>query len=266
MSGSLATWLALREPADAAARSTSLADAVAGRLQHARPLRVLDLGTGTGSNIRFLSQRLPAPQQWLAVDEDATLLMQLVSRTQVTGQIEIRCANLGPAPPADIFERRHLVTASALLDLVSDSWIKLIAERCRAENALALFALNYDGRSHCLPAEPEDDDVRELMNRHQRTNDKGFGRAAGPDAIESAARWFAAVGYQVRRDVSNWALSPDMRELQRQLIEGWADAAVEIAPERRDMIGDWRARRLSHVDANRSHIVVGHEDVAAWAR
>ena len=59
-------------------------------------------------------------------------------------------------------------------------------------------------------------------------------------------------------------LAPEQRELQRQLIEGWAQAAEEIAPEQTPMIRDWLARRLAHVEAGRSHVIVGHEDLAAW--
>jgi hypothetical protein len=147
---------------------------------------------------------------------------------------------------------------------VSESWIASLADRCRANRASVLFALNYNGRSHCVPPEPADDAVRELMNRHQRTNDKGFGRAAGPDAIDCAVRRFGEVGYKVRREASNWTLTPDMRDLQRMLIEGWVEAAVEIAADQTQTIHAWRARRLAHVDANRSHIVVEHEDIGAW--
>jgi len=157
-----------------------------------------------------------------------------------------------------------LVTASALLDLVSSSWIDALARHCRAVDASALFALTYNGESRCDPFEREDDWVRELMNRHQRQNDKGFGRAAGPDATSEAARAFAAAGYTVRRARSDWQISPDDRELQRQLIDGWTDAAIEMAPDRAAAIRDWRARRVAHVDAGRSRIVVGHEDLIAW--
>jgi hypothetical protein len=139
-----------------------------------------------------------------------------------------------------------------------------LAERCQSSGAAALFPLNYNGRSECTPAEPEDELIRRLMNQHQRASDKGFGRAAGPDAIDCAERRFAAVGYQVRRETSDWLLLPEQRELQRQLIEGWAQAAEEIAPEQSAMIHDWLARRLAHIETGRSQVVVGHEDVAAW--
>jgi hypothetical protein len=269
MSGPLSNWLALREPVDAAARSLALTSAVSAMLPRDRLVRVLDLGTGTGSNVRFLARHLPPDQQWLLVDQDAGLLAELPGRMAASGvvdrarcQIDTRCRSLGTLD-ADLFENRDLVTASALLDLVSDSWLQALATQCRAHRAVALFALTYDGRSTCSPPEPEDDLVRDLMNRHQRQNDKGFGRAAGPDAAVAAERVFAAVGYRVRRERSDWVLTPDMRDLQRQLIEGWAEAANEIAPEQTATIEDWLARRLAHVEAGRSHVTVGHEDLAA---
>jgi hypothetical protein len=52
--------------------------------------------------------------------------------------------------------------------------------------------------------------------------------------------------------------------MQRLLIDGWAHAATEISPEYATVIERWHARRLAHVDAGRSHIVVGHDDLAAW--
>ncbi len=76
----LAHWLRLREPADIAARSDALTRAVADGMVPGEPLSLLDLGTGTGSNIRYLAERLPGPQCWLAVDRSAALLSTLPER------------------------------------------------------------------------------------------------------------------------------------------------------------------------------------------
>jgi hypothetical protein len=162
-----------------------------------------------------------------------------------------------------LFTGRSLVTASALLDLVSASWLETLAARCRAQRATVLFALSYDGRVDCDPAEPEDADVRASIARHQHT-DKGFGPALGPDAVDAAARGFAACGYEVTRARADWTLSAAMPELQRELVIGWADAAIEMRPERAATIEDWKRRRLAHVHAGHSRITVGHEDLAAW--
>jgi len=266
MGHSLAEWLMLREPFDVAARSDRLARVVSNTLAGDRPVKIVDLGTGRGSNVRYLSGHLPLPQQWLLLDEDAVVLEQLpgamVGRLDAQCAIEVRQVNLG-ALDSTMFDGRHLVTASALLDLVSESWLDSLAQHCHAVRAAGLFALTYNGKSRCSPAEPEDDEIRELMNRHQRANDKGFGRAAGPDAIAAAERSFKAVGYRVGRAASDWNLPPDARETQRELVDGWADAASEIAPARSAMITSWLRRRHGHIDAGRSQIVVGHEDLIA---
>lgn len=259
----LADWLSLREAADAAARSSALTDAAAAVLPSRRPLRIVDLGTGTGSNVRYLSPRLPTPQEWLVVDRDASVLEALTRRLDMA--VDIREANLGSLD-ADLFVSRDLVTASALLDLVSEPWLRELARRCRDVGAVALFALTYDGRSRCTPEEPEDDLVLTLLNAHQKQNDKGFGRAAGPEAVEAAARAFADVGYEVWRARSDWNLTPADAALQRELIEGWGAAAKELAPDRTRAIDDWLGRRLRHVESGRSSVIVGHEDLAAWPR
>jgi hypothetical protein len=237
-----------------------LLDATVAALPLRRPLRIVDLGTGTGSNVRYLSSRLPRPQEWLVVDRDPRLLDELTRRVDVP--VVTRPATLG-ALTGDLFADRDLVTASALLDLVSETWLQSLAEHCRRAGAVALFALTYDGESRCTPAESEDELVRTLMNRHQRQSDKGFGRAAGPDATDAAARAFRSAGYEVRLARSDWVLDPSYAAVQRPLVEGWAAAAVEMAPDRSATIADWLRRRLRHVDAGDSRIVVGHQDLAA---
>jgi len=264
LSESLSDWLALREPADFAARSAVLTRAVVDALPRRRPLRILDLATGSGSNVRYLERFLPRDHTWLLVDRDPDLLAEASRRTAATTAVETKCFDLGPLDRTEIFAKRDLVTASALLDLVSERWLRDLAERCRAARTAVLFALTYNGRSQCSPVEPEDDAIRELMNRHQRANDKGFGRAAGPDAVDRAEQCFAAAGYGMTRQSSDWVLTSEMHALQHELIEGWAEAAAEIAPERSAMIQRWRVRRQGHVKQNRSRIVVGHDDLGGW--
>ncbi len=252
-----AEWLALREPIDAASRSTRLTRAVAAALPRYRSIDILDLGAGTGANVRFLAGKLPLPQRWLLIDRDQRLLNH--ASAWPSQCLDLRRAVLDAA----LFDGRALVTASALLDLVSDAWLQALVARCRETGAAVLFALTYDGRIDFAPAEPEDDAIRELVNQHQRT-DKGFGPAAGPTAAARAGELLTAAGYHVEREASDWVLSPESSALQRQLIGGWAAAASAVSPDRSRVIADWSARRMAHVDAGRSQAIVGHKDLAAW--
>ena len=271
MDSSLSEWLSLREAADWAARSHTVFERARAALPARGPIRVLDLCTGSGSNLRYLMDRLPDGQDWLVIDRDQALLDELsvrlhawlAGRRELHCNVETRQMNLSTLEEG-IFTGRHLVTASALLDLVSEEWLRLLAARCRSVGAVALFTITYTGRSTCDPIEPEDDLVLELFNRHQKT-DKGLGGpAAGPDASAAAERAFTGAGYRVERAPSNWTIEPDARAFQRQLIDGWAGAASEIAPAQAGLIADWHSRRMAHVEAGRSRLVVHHDDLVAW--
>ncbi len=282
-----AEWLALREPADAAARSEHLLQTVAARFAPETNLTVLDIGAGTGSNARYLAERLHPQQQWLLVDHDPSLLIEasqrlrawgearglVVSRDEGAWRVEgeglavtfsTKLADLADLSSAsELFLDRRLITASALLDLVSAPWVESLASECRVAGAAGLFALTYDGRIHCSPEEPGDDEIRQLVNEHQR-HDKGFGPALGPTACAVAAECFGALGYSLERETTDWHLEPAAGELQRQLIEGWSRAAVQTAPDRSVFIREWTDRRLAHVLDGHSRLVVGHEDLAVW--
>jgi SAM-dependent methyltransferase len=264
MSGFAPEWLALREPADAAARSSTLTVKLAESLPVDRPLRVLDLGAGTGSNARFLSRRFPSAQQWMLVDHDAALLARASESRGVDRsicRIDVVEADLSQFDNVGgLFAKRDLVTASALLDLVSDQWLRLLADHCRAADAAVLFALSYDGRIECWPADSEDQTIRTLVNRHQRT-DKGFGAALGPEATAVAAADLTRLGYTVSVDSSDWRLTAADAALQQQLIDGWAAAATELAPSESARLDDWKHRRLEFIACGESSLVVGHQDL-----
>src|SRR5258706_13115567 len=214
MSGFSAEWLALRESADVAARPADLAAFVSRRFDG----RLLDLGGGTGSNIRYLASRLPSPQHWTLVDADPALLAHVPAfvtrhRADLTAVVD----------DGELFDGCSFVTASALLDLVSDAWLAKLMLRCREAGADVLFALSYDGRLVCSPEDPEDEDIRRLVNEHQ-TTDKGFGPALRPAAHARTAALLSATGYVVKQETSDWKLLPSARELQGGLVNGWAAA------------------------------------------
>ncbi len=183
MDEAFSRWLALREAIDAASRSAAVTDAavkaVALAVGTADSVHVLDLATGAGSNLRFLMERLPMPQHWLVADRSPLLLAHLVERTAAWGagrgyavrttpdglmlhgerldcRVEVRQQDLGSLEEDGLFQGRHLVTASALLDLASAPWVSALAKRCRAAGTAALFTITYDGRSIARPEDPED--------------------------------------------------------------------------------------------------------------
>ena len=74
MTGFSAAWLALREPADHRARNAAVRDAAIAHLAGKAAPRLVDLGCGSGSNLRALAPYLPSGQIWRLVDADPLLL------------------------------------------------------------------------------------------------------------------------------------------------------------------------------------------------
>lgn len=301
------TWLALREPADRRARADEL-------LQGPAPgsdgtLEVLDLGCGTGANLRHLFPRLAAlgytEQHWTCVDRDPRLLRRLRARTHAWAagagygvldgvgeltvtegerhcvarvlQTDLGAAFATPGPDAlplsstasttppeldPMLPTDGLVTASALLDLVSEPWLKQLLISCRAARCRLLFALSYDGRCTLCPSHEDDRLVIDLVNLHQQT-DKGLGAALGPSAAGAAAAECARLGYRVRHARSDWHLATDEALLQRALLDGWLEAATEMAPALGERLRRWRSRRRQWLEAGDSEMSVGHVDL--WA-
>jgi SAM-dependent methyltransferase len=256
MSGFDPAWLALREPYDHAVRDPGLTRAFAAALGAAP--RLLDLGCGSGSNLRFLAPHLPAGQRWICIDHDPHLLAVL-ARTRPLGiEVAARCLDLA----ADLDDLPWApgtgVTAAALLDLASAAWLDRLAERCR--EAPVLMALSFDGRIAWNPEDPCDAAVTAAFCRHQRS-DKGFGPALGPEAADHLAGRFESFGHAVRLADSDWVFGRQDGAILRAMVAGVAAAAGETDPSL--PLAAWRARREQEIDAGALALTVGHLDMLA---
>jgi SAM-dependent methyltransferase len=264
MSGFSADWLARREPYDARARNRDVLDAVAAAaLAAANAVAVVDLACGTGSTLRALAPRLPARQDWRLVDNDLSLLARAASGKSSPGIAVTRIpVDLARDLEAALDGPVNLVTASALLDLVSADWLDRLVVEVAARHLPFYAALNYDGRVAFDPVDPLDAAVIAAVNLHQQT-DKGFGPALGPRAAEAAIARFQAANYAVLHGRSDWHLSPRDQHIQRDMLAGWAGAAREIGAVSLPDAAAWLTRRRDLLAAGRSTVAVGHVDVFA---
>lgn len=276
MSGFSPAWLALREPADHRARDRglllALAEAFAGRDR----ITVVDLGCGTGSNLRACAEHLPRQQHWRLVDRDRALLAaareELVAwsaRSEAAGDaltlfrgdqtvtVSFVTADLAADFGEAFAPAPDLVTAAALFDLVSTAWMAQFAAAVAQAGATFYTTLTYNGREQWAPPHPADEAVAAAFHAHQR-RDKGFGLSAGPDANEALGRAFTAVGYAVFTGESPWRLGATDKELIDELATGIAEAVRQTGAVDEAQIVSWlEARRRG------SSSIVGHADLLA---
>ena len=261
VTGFSAEWLALREPYDLRARNPAVLGALIAGVADLSSLRVVDLACGTGATMRAVSSRLPLEQRWRVVDNDESLLAR-AAEFDAQMHVEILPNDISRDLDTALTAPLDLVTASALLDLVSDAWLQRLAEDIANRGLRVYAALTYDGRVTFDPADAFDAEIVAAVNRHQR-GDKGFGPALGPTAASAAIARFEALGYAVESGKSDWLLGPEDREIQHELVAGWASAARETGALGSADIDAWVLGHEETIAAGRSSITVGHVDFFA---
>jgi hypothetical protein len=263
MSGFSADWLTLREPHDSRARNPAVLDAVVAHLEPRSRVRVVDLASGTGSTLRALSGRLPSRQNWTLIDHDSGLLARAMASplaehvAAAAVQLDLNLA-LEAALDRDV----DLVAMSALLDLVSATWLDRLAITLAARATPLYAALSYDGRIAFVPADLFDAAIVAAVNMHQ-LGDKGFGPALGPAAAAFAVARFEKLGYSVKQGASDWVIGQQDKDMQTELLAGWANAARETSAITPAETTAWLARRRQAIAAGQSSLRVGHVDFFA---
>lgn len=263
-------WLALREPADADARSLELVERL-GRETPATGRRVIhDLGCGTGAMGRWLAPLLSGPQHWVLHDRDAELL-EVAGATRpgdardgspVT--VDPRQSDITGLQPGDL-AGAALVTSSALLDVLTEEELTGLVSLCAAAGCPALITLSVVGRVELSPPDPLDGHVAAAFDAHQR-RPTGRGRLLGPDAVAVAVERFGQLGAEVLVRPSPWRLGPSRAHLATAWFTGWVRAACERELGLTAEAEPYTRRRLAQIAAGELAVTVDHADVLVLPR
>ena len=264
-------WLALREPADAAARAPDLVEHL-GRHLPATGRRVIhDLGCGTGAMGRWLAPLLPGPQHWVVHDRDADLLE--VAAADLPGPaadgaavtVEARQSDITRLHPGDL-AGATLITASALLDLLTGDELAGLVTVCAGAGCPVLLTLSVVGRVDLTPADPLDSRVAAAFDAHQRRATEG-GRLLGPDAVAVAVEAVRPAGGRGPRPAQPLATRRPRRPTWRRSGSpgGWVPRASSRSswPPRPSA---YARRRLAEATAGQLAVTVDHADLLVLPR
>jgi SAM-dependent methyltransferase len=262
-------WLALREPADAAARAGGLVEHLRQSTAASR-WTIHDLGCGTGAMGRWLAPLLPGPQHWIGHDRDAGLLE--VTAAHPAGPaadgaaitLEPRHSDITRLHPGDL-AGATLITASALLDVLTEDELGGLIALCAGAGCPMLLTLSVVGLVELNPADPLDGRVAAAFDAHQRRVTER-GRLLGPDAVAFAVGEFGRLGADVLVRPSPWRLGGSQADLTAEWFIGWVGAACEQDVELAEEGELYTGRRLGQAAAGALAVTVDHADLLVSPR
>jgi hypothetical protein len=261
------SWLELREGADAAARARELVGELRRRLPAGGTQVIHDLACGSGAMGRWLAPLLPGRQHWVLHDRDPDLLA--LAEAARPGPAADGAAVTVATRLSDVTQLgRHdlagaaLVTASALLDLLSADELERLLDVCAGAGCPVLLTLSVTGHVRLGPPDPLDRRTASAFDAHQRRR-TARGRLLGPDAVAAAVAGFRERGLEVVVRPSPWRLGPGDAELIAEWLTGWIGAACEQEPGLAADVEFYRRRRLREAEAGRLFVAVDHADLLA---
>jgi hypothetical protein len=260
-------WLDLREPADATARARDLVEHLRRHLPAAGRRVIPDLACGTGAMGRWLAPLLPGPQHWVVHDRDADLLQVAAADVPSPAAdgasvvVETRRSDITQLHPDDL-AGADLITASALLDLMTGNELAALIGACAGVGCPVLLTLSVAGRVDLAPADPLDSRVAAAFDANQRRMTVG-GRLLGPGAVVAAVAEFRRLGAEVLVRPSPWRLGAAQADLAAEWLTGWVGAACEQEAELASDADAYARRRLREARAGQLAVTVGHADLLA---
>jgi SAM-dependent methyltransferase len=279
VSDSYADWLSLREPADLAARNPAVLAACAEAFAGRQSVEVHDVGAGTGAALRAVAEKLPRRQRWILIDRSATHLRH--ARTSLFNWadtshdegdslhlmirdhcIEVVLCERDLAAGADFSSgRADLVSASALLDIMTADWLEEFIATLIRLRVPVLATLTFDGTVVADPPHALDAAVAEAFRQHQQRQ-QALGRMSGPRAADLVEGRLRDAGFDVVAGDAPWLIDGQMPALKQSMIDGIAAAAGEMALLAPESIANWRADRSRDTRL----LTIGHRDLFAAPR
>jgi trans-aconitate methyltransferase len=226
-----------------------------------------DLGCGTGAMGRWLAPLLPGGQHWFLHDWDADLLQVAAAHLPglaadgATVTVAATQSDIIRLDPCDLADA-SLITASALLDMLTAEELATILTVCAGAACPILLTMTVAGGVAMTPADPLDDPLAAAFNDHQRRPTER-GRLLGPDAVAFAVEQFSQLGAEVLVRPSPWQLGAPDAALAVEWLTGWVMAASEQQPDLAAEADAYARRRLAQARAGQLEVTVDHADLLA---
>ena len=284
----LIQWLAHRFTCDAEARHPGIEHQfLAFFEQHQTPLKVVDVGSGTGANVRYYFDRIPHEQEWILIEQNEQLRDEccrslvafaqergyhwqqqdgtfLLTDDQKTATVQLMSGRIEHIEQLADLARTDVVTANAVFDLLSFEQFDTLVGKLVQHEVCLLATLNYYETSF-LPFSEEDHRFMRWYHMHMK-RPQPTGIAMGPDCSEEMLDLLAQHHMMIEQEGSQWHLKKNATTMHHYLLHFIEHAVAELslsADEQRDF-DTWLTHRKSLCRQRQLEIIVDHSDIFAY--
>ena len=278
------TWINLRESYDMLSRSDLLQNLYKNNKMNLK--KVIDLGGGNGSFLRWCHYKNITYDDFLIIDNDEALLKSFYSRTKSylsmmslslikDNMMSYRIQNLKNNKDGfitlkkqdfyksiDTINDYNLVSFSAVSDLLSKKFIKCLFDKVNKGTNL-YFSICFDGRVKWKNKNKHDKYIVSMFNQHQK-QEKTTGVALGLDSIKFIKNLSTKNDYKIYIADSSWSVDShdnDSRVFQKAYLNTIYKPLKKYELTDRDILEDWLRSKKNDIEGKNSNLVVGHKDI-----
>lgn len=279
-------WLQERYRFDEEARNKQLEWTCVNQFAFRDHLQIVDLGSGTGANLRYYLEQFPQNQSWYCVEEDIALKVpfweharqmaidldyaieqegELMKLTKPGHEVLIHFVHGNLLKVDELVDllRTDLVLANAVFDLFSKEQFATLVQVLSHHSLSMLFTLNYVGMDFSPSTEADDHYIGQYNAHMQR--EQAFGRGMGPASSREMEAVLKEALAQVEVGESLWQIGNQEQVMMGFLLgffEGalsdwWDDEAEKIALEK------WLLEKKQQVAEEALAAEVYHLDILA---
>lgn len=279
-------WLQERYPFDADARNKEREWEAIHQFAYLDHVHLVDLGTGTGSNVRYYLEQFPQNQTWHCVEEDGALkemFWQNIKQLAKTEGYELEWngealkmsksghwvnihfveGNLMELDSLVDLLRTDFILANAVFDLFSEAQFSELIHIISHHSLSLFFSLNYEGMKF-FPSEEADVFYIDQYNAHMK-RPQPFGHGMGPDASQLMEKAFRTALAEVKLGESIWEIGEKDEKMLTYLLGFFEDALADWwkTTEEKAAFIAWIGRKKTMIQEQQLAANVYHQDVLA---
>ena len=283
-------WLAHRFAYDAQARHPEIEHKfLAFFEQHQTALKAVDVGSGTGANVRYYFDRIPHAQEWTLIEQSSGLLDEcrrtlvafaqehdydwqsqgnifLLTDAEKTATITLVQGSIAHIEQLIDLTQTDVVTANAVFDLLSFEQFDTLVSTLAKHDVCLLATLNYYETS-LLPFSEQDHRFIGWYHMHMK-RPQPMGIAMGPDCSEEMLDLLAQHHMMIEQESSQWHLKRCDITMHRYLLHFVEHAVAELSlssEEQRDF-ATWLVDKKELCRRRELEIIIDHSDIFAYPR